>query len=358
MKHYFDKEYDEGDASDFIVKYVKYMDVNWEEKCPYSDPDEVNNKIDYVKNHEFYNKLTDFLNRKDVKIDSHAPDFLRINKLEKPKQDESKGKPYDRTISITLNTSEGNTSEGELHLHLTSDQFGFSANKKGIYDEKNHKLNEKYPFVKYVKNGGVKSLVGDTIWNTRTIGGSFLWPKVEDNRGYWVSTYNTERGVGKNPVHVDDDFYIEDRVDLTLYEIKEFYEAYIESKDYDSVKKNMSKDSLILRYCDSKEIFIWLSLFGTFENYVNFFCFNDFVNNKDDKYYPKDIFSGESINNENIKEYRDKTGKTYKFIQRNACKEDLETAFINLIAWTSARSARMETIISNNDKKIRPNEFK
>ena len=354
MKHYFDKEYDEGDASDFIVKYVKYMDGNWEEKCPYSDPDATYN--DYVKNPEFYNKLTDFLNRKDVKIDSHAPDFLRINKLEKPKQDE--GKPYDRTISITLNTSEGNTSEGELHLHLTSDQFGFSANKKGIYDEKNHKLNEKYPFVKYVKNGGVKSLVGDTIWNTRTIGGSFLWPKVEDNRGYWVSTYNTERGVGKNPVHVDDDFYIEDRVDLTLYEIKEFYEAYIESKDYDSVKKNMSKDSLILRYCDSKEIFIWLSLFGTFENYVNFFCFNDFVNNIDGKYYPKDIFSGESINNENIKEYRDKTGKTYKFIQRNACKEDLETAFINLIAWTSARSARMETIISNNDKKIRPNEFK
>lgn len=345
MKHYFDKEYDEGDASDFIVKYVKYMDVNWEEKCPYSDPDEVNNKIDYVKNHEFYNKLTDFLNRKDVKIDSHAPDFLRINKLEKPKQDESKGKPYDRTISITLNTSEGNTSEGELHLHLTSDQFGFSAIDDDTWNPK------KYPYAKYLYNGGNKAQVAWTVWYTRTIGGSFLWPKVQDNREYWVSTYNTKRGVGNNPVHVDDDFYIEDRVDLTLYEIKEFYEAYIKSKDCDSVncdsvKKNMSKDSLILRYSDSEEIFIWLSLFGTFENYVNFFCFNDFVNNKDDKYYPKDIFSGESINNENIKEYRDKTGKTYKFIQRNACKEDLETAFINLIAWTSARSARMENIIN------------
>ena len=351
MKSYCwdNKGKEETEKYEFVKKYAEWIENPRQGECPYSDPDEVNNKIDYVKNHEFYNKLTDFLNRKDVKIDSHAPDFLRINKLEKPKQDESKGKPYDRTISITLNTSEGNTSEGELHLHLTSDQFGFSANKEGIYDEKNHKLNEKYPFVKYVKNGGVKSLVGETIWNTRTIGGSFLWPKVEDNRGYWVSTYNTERGVGKNPVHVDDDFYIEDRVDLTLYEIKEFYEAYIESKDYDSVKKNMSKDSLILRYCDSKEIFIWLSLFGTFENYVNFFCFNDFVNNIDGKYYPKDIFSGKSINNENIKEYRDKTGKTYKFIQRNACKEDLETAFINLIAWTRARSARMETIISNND---------
>ena len=350
MKHYFDREYDESDASDIIVKYVKYMDGNWEEKCPYSDPDATYN--DYVKNPEFYNKLTVFLNNQltvflNRKDDLGKLKIQNINEPEKPKQDESKGEPYDRTISITLNTS-----EPKLHLHLTSDQFGFSA----IYDDTWNP--QKYPYAKYLYNGGNKAQVAWTVWDTRTIGGSFLWPKVQDNREYWVSTYNTKRGVGNNPVHVDDDFYIEDRVDLTLYEIKEFYEAYIKSKDCDSVncdsvKKNMSKDSLILRYSDSEEIFIWLSLFGTFENYVNFFCFNDFVNNKDDKYYPKDIFSGESINNENIKEYRDKTGKTYKFIQRNACKEDLETAFINLIAWTRARSERMENIINktnNSDK--------
>ena len=340
---------EETEKYEFVKKYAEWIENPRQGKCPYSDPDEVNNDINYVKNPEFYIALTDFLKCSKEKIQESCGFVLEF-KEPTNLEDESRKMPGDRTITVQKDEND--------YLYLTSDQFGFSANKKGIYDEKNHKLNEKYPFVKYVKNGGVKSLVGDTIWNTRTIGGSFLWPKVEDNRGYWVSTYNTERGVGKNPVHVDDDFYIEDRVDLTLYEIKEFYEAYIESKDYDSVKKNMSKDSLILRYCDSKEIFIWLSLFGTFENYVNFFCFNDFVNNIDGKYYPKDIFSGESINNENIKEYRDKTGKTYKFIQRNACKEDLETAFINLIAWTSARSARMETIISNNDKKIRPNEFK
>lgn len=345
MKSYCwdNKGKEETEKYEFVKKYAEWIENPRQGECPYSDPDEVNNNINnnninYVKNSEFYEALTDFLICSKDKIQESCGFVLEFKEPTK-----SRKKPGDRTITVQKDEND--------YLYLTSDQFGFSANKKGIYDEKNHKLNEKYPFVKYVKNGGVKSLVGDTIWNTRTIGGSFLWPKVEDNRGYWVSTYNTERGVGKNPVHVDDDFYIEDRVDLTLYEIKEFYEAYIESKDYDSVKKNMSKDSLILRYCDSKEIFIWLSLFGTFENYVNFFCFNDFVNNIDGKYYPKDIFSGESINNENIKEYRDKTGKTYKFIQRNACKEDLETAFINLIAWTSARSARMETIISNNDKK-------
>ncbi len=347
MKSYCwdNKGKEETEKYEFVKKYAEWIENPRQGECPYSDPDGVNENN--VKNIGFYTNITSFLNNRckeftdKSRLEVENIEFLPPTGIKKDEPE-----PKNRTIVV----------EGH-NLYLTSDQFGFSANKD-IYDEKNHKLNEKYPFVKYVKNGGVKSLVGDTIWNTRTIGGSFLWPKVEDNRGYWVSTYNTERGVGKNPVHVDDDFYIEDRVDLTLYEIKEFYEAYIESKDYDSVKKNMSKDSLILRYCDSKEIFIWLSLFGTFENYVNFFCFNDFVNNIDGKYYPKDIFSGESINNENIKEYRDKTGKTYKFIQRNACKEDLETAFINLIAWTSARSARMETIISNNDKKIRPNEFK
>ena len=340
MKSYCwdNKGKEETEKQEFIKKYAEWIENPRQGECPYSDPDGVNENN--VKNIGFYTNITTFLNNRCIEFtDKSRLEVENIEFLPPTGIKKDEPEPKNRTIVV----------EGH-NLYLTSDQFGFSANKD-IYDEKNHKLNEKYPFVKYVKNGGVKSLVGDTIWYTRTIGGSFLWPKVkvQGKRESWVSTYNTKRGVGNNPVHVDDDFYIEDRVDLTLYEIKEFYEAYIESKDYDSVKKNMSKDSLILRYCDSKEIFIWLSLFGTFENYVDFFCFDDFVNIKDDKYYPKDIFSGKSINNENIKEYRDKTGKTYKFIQRKACKEDLETAFINLIAWTSARSARMETIISNND---------
>ena len=344
MKSYCwdNKGKEETEKYEFVKKYAEWIENPRQGECPYSDPDEVNNKIDYVKNHEFYNKLTDFLNRKDVKIDSHAPDFLRINKLEKPKQDESKGKPYDRTISITLNTSEGNTSEGELHLHLTSDQFGFSANKEGIYDEKNHKLNEKYPFVKYVKNGGVKSLVGETIWNTRTIGGSFLWPKVKCDRN-WQSSYNLYRGV---------DSYIEDRVDLTLYEIKEFYDEYSVEKDYEKIKDKLSeKGSNLLKYSDAEYIYKWLSIFKNFKTYVDFFCFDDFVNKEDDEYYPKDIFTGKSITKDNISEYREKGKSKYKFIQNKATKNDLEKAFYNLIFWTIARSARMETIISNNDKK-------
>ena len=336
MKSYCwdNKGKEETEKYEFVKKYAEWIENPRQGECPYSDPDEVNNKIDYVKNHEFYNKLTDFLNRKDVKIDSHAPDFLRINKLEKPKQDESKGKPYDRTISITLNTS-----EGELHLHLTSDQFGFSANKKGIYDEKNHKLNEKYPFVKYVKNGGVKSLVGETIWNTRTIGGSFLWPKVKCDRN-WQSSYNLYRGV---------DSYIEDRVDLTLYEIKEFYDEYSVEKDYEKIKDKLSeKGSNLLKYSDAEYIYKWLSIFKCFNTYVDFFCFNSFVKEeKDGLYYPRDIFTGKSIKENDIKKYRDNKGEKYKFIQKKASKGDLEDAFNNLMEWTCLRS---ENIINLGNK--------
>ena len=331
MKSYCwdNKGKEETEKYEFVKKYAEWIEEP-QGTCPYKDPDEVSRL-----NYEFYGEITKFLKKQQERF-SICFDYEW--KYEEPESE--KKYPEDRTIALKKSED-----DDEAYLYLTSDQFGFSAIDDDTWNPK------KYPYAKYLYNGGNKAQVAWTVWYTRTIGGSFLWPKVQDNREYWVSTYNTKRGVGNNPVHVDDDFYIEDRVDLTLYEIKEFYEAYIKSKDCDSVncdsvKKNMSKDSLILRYSDSEEIFIWLSLFGTFENYVNFFCFNDFVNNIDGKYYPKDIFSGESINNENIKEYRDKTGKTYKFIQRNACKEDLETAFINLIAWTSARSARMENIIN------------
>ena len=338
MKSYCwdNKGKEETEKYEFVKKYAEWIENPRQGECPYSDPDGVNENN--VKNIGFYTNITSFLNNRceefpdKSRLEVENIEFLPPTGIKKDEPE-----PKNRTIVV----------EGH-NLYLTSDQFGFSA----IYDDTWNP--QKYPYAKYLYNGGNKALVALTVLDTRTIGGSFLWPKVkvQGKRESWVSTYNTERGVGNNPVHVDDDFYIEDRVDLTLYEIKEFYEAYIKSEDYDSVKENMSKDSLILRYSDSKEIFIWLSLFGTFENYVDFFCFDDFVNIKDDKYYPKDIFSGESINNENIKEYRDKTGKTYKFIQRNACKEDLETAFINLIVWTRARSAKMENIINKTKSVI------
>lgn len=322
---------EETEKQEFIKKYAEWIENPRQGKCPYSDPDDTYK--DYVKNPEFYNKLTDFLKCSKEKIQESC-DFVLEFKEPTNLEDKSRKKPGDRTITVQIQKDEND------YLYLTSDQFGFSANKD-IYDNKNDRLKKQYPFVKYVKNyDGSDSLVGETIWYTRTIGGSFLWPKVDQNG--WRSLYNKNRGVGS---------YIEDRADLTLYEIKEFYDEYDYKKDDSDFNRVINKGSILLNDDDAKYIYDWLSIFKNFKTYVDFFCFDDFVNKEDDEYYPKDIFTGKSITKDNISEYREKGKSKYKFIQNKATKNDLEKAFYNLIFWTIARSARMETIISNNDKK-------
>lgn len=237
-------------------------------------------------------------------------------------EDKSRKKPGDRTITVQKDEND--------YLYLTSDQFGFSA----ITKEDRTWSPLKYPYAIYERcYKGDKSLIGDTIWYTRTIGGSFLWPKVKCRRN-WQSSYNLNRGVSS---------YIEDRVDLTLYEIKEFYDEYSVEKDYEKIKDKLSeKGSNLLKYSDAEYIYKWLSIFKNFKTYVDFFCFDDFVNKEDDEYYPKDIFTGKSITKDNISEYREKGKSKYKFIQNKATKNDLEKAFINLIIWTKDRSKNME----------------
>ena len=329
MKSYCwdNKGKEETEKYEFVKKYAEWIENPRQGECPYSDPDGVNENN--VKNIGFYTNITSFLNNRcqeftdKSRLEVENIGFLLPTGIEKDEPE-----PKNRTIVV----------EGH-NLYLTSDQFGFSANEN-IYDNKNDRLKKQYPFVKYVENyGGSDSLVGETIWYTRTIGGSFLWPKVDQNG--WRSLYNENRGVGS---------YIEDRADLTLYEIKEFYDEYSVEKDYEKIKDKLSeKGSNLLKYSDAEYIYKWLSIFKNFKTYVDFLCFDDFVNKEDDEYYPKDIFTGKSITKDNISEYREKGKSKYEFIQNKATKNDLEKAFYNLIFWTIARSARMETIISNND---------
>ena len=351
MKSYCwdNKGKEETEKQEFIKKYAEWIEEP-QGTCPYSDPDGVNENN--VKNIGFYTNITSFLNNRckeftdKSRLEVENIEFLPPTGIKKDEPE-----PKNRTIVV----------EGH-NLYLTSDQFGFSANKD-IYDNKNDRLKNQYPFVKYVKNyGGSDSLVGDTIWYTRTIGGSFLWPKVDQNG--WRSLYNTNRGVRS---------YIEDRVDLTLYEIKEYLdyrniinqgsekEEHKNNLLYNTIEKANIKEASACKDCNNEcdrchkvegnDLKKWLSIFKNFKTYVDFFCFDDFVNKEDDEYYPKDIFTGKSITKDNISEYREKGKSKYKFIQNKATKNDLEKAFYNLIFWTIARSARMETIISNNDKK-------
>ena len=318
MKSYCwdNKGKEETEKYEFIKKYAEWIENPRQGECPYSDPDAVSSH-----NYEFYGEITEFLqDQKQQKKYSNC--FDAGWEFEKP---ESKKKyPEDRTIALKKSED-----DDEAYLYLTSDQFGFSAIKEDITWSP-----LKYPYAIYERcYKGDKSLIGDTIWYTRTIGGSFLWPKVKCVRN-WQSSYNLYRGV---------DSYIEDRVDLTLYEIKEFYDEYSVEKDYEKIKDKLSeKGSNLLKYSDAEYIYKWLSIFKNFKTYVDFFCFDDFVNKEDDEYYPKDIFTGKSITKDNISEYREKGKSKYKFIQNKATKNDLEKAFINLIIWTKDRSKNME----------------
>ena len=141
LKHYL--------PDSFKKEYINFL--NKFEKNPYY-------YIDSVKtaNEDYYNDLTKFLNCR-----------LGIF-LENPKKD--KNGPfaiYDK----------------ESNLYFTSDSFGFSV--LGT-EEKFWKSNCNYPYVRYlgvqrkevVKDIDKCSFVANCIYETRTIGGAFIWPKV------------------------------------------------------------------------------------------------------------------------------------------------------------------------------------
>ena len=354
MKSYCwdNKGKEETEKYEFVKKYAEWIENPRQGECPYSDPDEVNNNINYVKNSEFYKALTVFLKCSKKKIQESC-DFVLEFKEPTDLEDKSRKKPGDRSITVQKDEND--------YLYLTSDQFGFSA----ISNENQTWSPLMYPYAIYERcYKGDKSLIGDTIWYTRTIGGSFLWPKA-DQKG-WSSLYNTNRGVNS---------YIEDRVDLTLYEIKEYLDYRnkrkqgldkekpinnllfnviedAEKKEASACKNCKDKDECDKDKChkvEGNELQKWFSLFENFETYVKIFGFYDFVNKEDDEYYPKDIFTGKSITKDNISEYREKGKSKYKFIQNKATKNDLEKAFINLIIWTKDRSKNMEKRIGTGE---------
>ena len=354
MKSYCwdNKGKEETEKYEFVKKYAEWIENPRQGECPYSDPDEVNNNINYVKNSEFYKALTVFLKCSKKKIQESC-DFVLEFKEPTDLEDKSRKKPGDRTITVQKDEND--------YLYLTSYQFWFSA----ISNENQTWSPLMYPYAIYERcYKGDKSLIGDTIWYTRTIGGSFLWPKA-DQKG-WSSLYNTNRGVNS---------YIEDRVDLTLYEIKEYLDYRnkrkqgldkekpinnllfnviedAEKKEASACKNCKDKDECDKDKChkvEGNELQKWFSLFENFETYVKIFGFYDFVNKEDDEYYPKDIFTGKSITKDNISEYREKGKSKYKFIQNKATKNDLEKAFINLIIWTKDRSKNMEKRIGTGE---------
>lgn len=273
----------------------------------YTDPDG-------KKNTGFYKDLSDFLNaarisRKNDKIISF----------------EANEAPYGM-ITVYYKDQYGN----EQHFTVHSDQLGFSAVCLK-YFRKNYPLSRYLEMQKNkldkLKNKSDKKLetvakfLSEYVYTTRTLGGSFLWP--ED----WYKGYNMERGNGS---------YIEDRVDLTLLEIKHIYK-------FRELENQLmyGKDYLFKRY-KNQYADKWFGFFDSFEDYVDFFMFNDFVEdistNGKKEYMPINILTGKRFKTD----YPGYEMDTLKDIKEYKLKAMLE----RVRDMVEKRTIRMEDLIN------------
>lgn len=302
----FEKKY-----YDFLTK-VEENNVDYKKSEGfYIDPDGVT---------EFYNHLTCFLNHQEKK---YKKSYLFMPPKAAPLT----------TTKITV------IQNGEMLFRLTSDQFGFSADKR-IYKYNNDKYNYykcyygKYPLANLLfltqgedqtKREEIKKQIARYVKNTRTIGGSFLWPVPPKGRCNCI--YNTSRGIGS---------YLEDRVDLTLLEIKHALDG-----SYD--KGEHTSDILYRQYQNGKRyIKEWLKHFDSFDSYVEYFMLEDFVEKKDGKYVPINIINGEPLNDDYLKKYREQYKKSSL---QNLTEKEIRAMLEYLEKKILERSAKMENII-------------
>lgn len=296
----------ENVCCELLTKLNKSGDIVYDvckSECKiYNDPD---NK----KNTDFYDKLANFLNASRISRKNNNILSFEANEA-----------PYGM-ITVYYKDNYGN----KQHFTVHSDQLGFSA-VPWIYFRKNYPLSR---YLEMQKNksdkdpDAIAEFLANYVYTTRTIGGSFLWPETLHEQ------YNKHRGNGS---------YIEDRVDLTLLEIKHYFE-YRELDD----KKNFkySGDILFSRY-KIPDAQTWFGFFDSFEDYVDFFLFNGFVKeiNKNGKkeYMPINILTGKPFK------------KDYLNYEKNVLKgleEDKLKAMLDLVMrMVKTRSEDMEKLIA------------
>lgn len=271
---------------------------------------------DGKKNTDFYSALSDFLNASRISRKNNKILSFEVNEA-----------PYGM-ITVYYKDKYGN----KQHFTVHSDQLGFSA-VPWIY------FSNKYPLSRYFemqKNKEAAQFLADYVLTTRTLGGSFLWPET-----LWKG-YNRSRGCAK----------IEDRVDLTLLEIKHYFE-YRELDD----KKNFkfSKDRLFVHY-KKTDAQTWFGFFDSFEDYVDFFMFNDFVEdistNGKKEYMPINILTGKRFKTD----YPGYEMDTLKDIKEYKLKAMLDLVMDKV----AKRTKKMEDLINEykqtNDTKGEINE--
>lgn len=221
---------------------------------------------DYKKNKDFYRHLSSFLN---------AASWKNKKKLYFKANEHKPDKNIDGMITVYKDPK-----CEDYCFTLHSDQLGFSA-VPWIY------FSTKYPLSRYLemqKNkldkdpDAIAEFLANYVYKTRTLGGSFLWPKS------LCSTYNKSRGIRN---------YIEDRVDLTLLEIKHIYEI----RKWEKLLPYGG--DILFQSCKNNDAQTWFGFFKSFEDYVDFFEFNDFVENisktSKKEYIPINILTGKAF---------------------------------------------------------------
>ena len=350
-----------------MEKYLKegkyYPQRGESERPPYNDPD-----CCFIPLCSYYWELTKFLNKREKWLKEimrgkyEMYEYAAPVNCKKDKQEKSKYPGSGKNEIIVYCNS-------EKKLHFKSDQFGFSVGAdKCKFD--NHPYGSLCDMVRgktEEEKTRVYKIIAECICHTRTLGGGFLWPvnaKIHFN-------YNMRRGGSKDSN--DNGHYIEDRADLTLLEIKHLFEWIC--PDGKAEDEEILKDSKEWERCgcgddilfdiikkkirtnDNREgkgvldYIQWLRHFGTFENYIKFFCFDDFL---DKQFMPFDIAESKlEWNDENRKwSGTEKTlEETTKYKQREIYSiyrlfiEKLEQMLKNVSFLTVARSYRMQKVI-------------
>lgn len=300
----FSKSKDEAENAccELLTKLNKSGDIVYDvckSECKiYNDPD---NK----KNTDFYDKLASFLNAASWKNKKNL--YFKANEA-----------PYGM-ITVYYKDKKGE----EHHFTIHSDQLGFSA-VPCIYFKQNYPLSR---YLEMQKNksdkdpDAVAEFLANYVYTTRTLGGSFLWPET-----LWKD-YNKSRGNGN---------YIEDRVDLTLLEIKHYFEY----RDLDDKKKFKYSGDILFRYYDNLDAQTWFGFFDSFEDYVDFFMFNDFVDKdkQTKEYTPINILTGEPFE----KDYLNYEKDVLKVLEEDKLKEMLE----RVRDMVEKRTKKMEDLIN------------
>lgn len=162
----------------------------------------------------------------------------------------------------------------EEKFWLKSDQFGFSAPSPKLnhpydsYLQRVEKTGDEHRLIEAQQN------VRSWILQTRIIGGSFFWP-IENSKGRFNLNpkYNLVRGGTRQGRGGS---YIEDRVDLTLWELYEIYESGAH-RNKEWLGDYILRENMLYRRCFTQTMRKWLSQFDSFGEYISFFGLAPFI---------------------------------------------------------------------------------